>query len=134
MQELRALDDVCHLVKTTCSTIRLEILYELARAPLCVGALASRLELDRRHVSMHLGVLSKAGLVTAEEEGTRRRYSLTRYVAVHDEGAERQWRLTSTGGVSVSIALRRFDESGSSSDGEAPSQTDQTPQGAHRPR
>jgi DNA-binding transcriptional ArsR family regulator len=52
------------------------ILERLARGPLPVGKLASRLTVTRPAVSQHLKVLKDAGLVTRRAVGTRRLYSI----------------------------------------------------------
>lgn len=48
----------------------------VARAPSAVGQLAEALPVSRPAVSQHLKVLSDAGLIKAEAQGTRRIYSL----------------------------------------------------------
>lgn len=55
---------------------RRAIVASLAEHPLAVGELAARLPISRPAVSQHLRVLKDAGLVTAEERGTRRVYRL----------------------------------------------------------
>jgi DNA-binding transcriptional ArsR family regulator len=52
------------------------IFERLARGPLPVGKLASRLTVTRPAVSQHLKVLKDAGLVTWRAVGTRRLYSV----------------------------------------------------------
>ena len=52
-----------------------QIIFErLARRPLSVGKLAAGMSVSRPAVSQHLKVLKTAGLVTDEQEGTRRIY------------------------------------------------------------
>ena len=53
---------------------RREIFERLARRPMSVGKLASRLTVTRPAVSQHLKVLRGAGLVTERQEGTRHVY------------------------------------------------------------
>lgn len=55
---------------------RREILIELRRAPLPVGALAMRFSVSRPAISRHLRVLQDAGLVTPEERGTQNVYAV----------------------------------------------------------
>lgn len=101
------IDSVCDLAKVACSAIRLEILAELAQQPQFVSVLADRLDLDRRHVSVHLKVLAGAGLVCAEESGRTRRYALTPMVSVIDEGSLRTWVLNGKSETALTIATRR---------------------------
>jgi len=58
------------------SDSRLRILQALRRGPLCVGALANRLEMTQSAVSQHLTVLRSAGLVTSDKRGTFVHYAL----------------------------------------------------------
>jgi DNA-binding transcriptional ArsR family regulator len=55
---------------------RREIFERLARKPAAVGKLAARLTVSRPAVSQHLKVLKDAGLVTVDEQGTRRVYRI----------------------------------------------------------
>ncbi len=55
---------------------RREILTALADTPMPVGELANRLPISRPAVSQHLKLLKDAGVVTDEERGTRRVYSV----------------------------------------------------------
>lgn len=55
---------------------RRAIFERLADGPRAVGELARELPVSRPAVSQHLKVLKEAGLVTACQEGTRRRYQL----------------------------------------------------------
>lgn len=48
----------------------------VAKKPASVGRLAAGLSVSRPAVSQHLKVLSRAGLVTHEQEGTRRMYRI----------------------------------------------------------
>lgn len=55
---------------------RRAIVDSLRKAPQSVGVLAERFPISRPAVSQHLRVLSDAGLVLAEAQGTRRMYRL----------------------------------------------------------
>ena len=55
---------------------RRQIFERLARKPLAVGAIAEELPVSRPAVSQHLKILTEAGLVTHERDGTRRLYRL----------------------------------------------------------
>jgi DNA-binding transcriptional ArsR family regulator len=55
---------------------RRAIMAQLEAGPHTVGQLASHLPVGRPAVSQHLKVLAAAGLVRAEQEGTRRIYHL----------------------------------------------------------
>ncbi len=55
---------------------RRAIFERLRNGPLAVGRLAAGLDVSRPAVSQHLKVLSDAGLVRAEREGTRRIYRI----------------------------------------------------------
>jgi DNA-binding transcriptional ArsR family regulator len=55
---------------------RQAIVERLAAGPMAVGELALVLPISRPAVSQHLRVLQHAGLVTAQQDGTRRRYAL----------------------------------------------------------
>jgi len=55
---------------------RRRVFESLRAGPLPVGALASRLPVSRPAVSQHLKVLSDAGLVTMQAQGTRRLYAI----------------------------------------------------------
>jgi DNA-binding transcriptional ArsR family regulator len=55
---------------------RRQIFERLARKPCSVGALADELPVSRPAVSQHLKVLTAAGLVTHERDGTKRHYRL----------------------------------------------------------
>ena len=56
--------------------IRREILIELRRGPMPVGALAERFSISRPAVSRHLRVLQDAGLVVQNERGTQNIYAV----------------------------------------------------------
>ncbi len=57
---------------------RWEIAELLSRKPLSVQQIADRLPISRPAVSRHLSVLSRAGLVSDEQVGSRRVYRLDR--------------------------------------------------------
>lgn len=52
------------------------VLAALRAGPLPVGALAAALPVSRPAVSQHLRVMSDAGLLTVQSEGTRRIYAI----------------------------------------------------------
>jgi DNA-binding transcriptional ArsR family regulator len=56
--------------------IRREILIELRRTPMPVGALAERFSISRPAISRHLRVLQDAGLVIPNGRGTQNIYSI----------------------------------------------------------
>jgi DNA-binding transcriptional ArsR family regulator len=56
--------------------VRREILIELRRTPMPVGALAERFSVSRPAISRHLRVLQDAGLVTPSERGTQNVYAI----------------------------------------------------------
>jgi DNA-binding transcriptional ArsR family regulator len=56
--------------------MRRAILQELRAEPLAVGEIADRLPVSRPAISRHLKILEEAGLVQAEEQGTRNVYSV----------------------------------------------------------
>jgi DNA-binding transcriptional ArsR family regulator len=56
--------------------IRREILLELRREPLPVGAIADRFSVSRPAISRHLRVLQDAGLVEAHERGAQNIYAI----------------------------------------------------------
>ena len=63
---------------------RLGILAQLRSGPLCVGALAARLDVTQSAVSQHLRILKDAGFVSAERRGYFVHYRL-------NETAVRDW-------------------------------------------
>ena len=65
------------VLKTLASPRRLEILHELARGPIEVGRLATRIGATQPNVSQHLAVLRSAGIVEAERDGREVRYRLS---------------------------------------------------------
>ena len=56
--------------------VRREILIELRRTPMPVGALAERFSISRPAVSRHLRVLQDAGLVLPSERGAQNIYAI----------------------------------------------------------
>jgi DNA-binding transcriptional ArsR family regulator len=56
--------------------VRREILIELRRTPMPVGALAERFSISRPAVSRHLRVLQDAGLVVPSERGAQNIYAI----------------------------------------------------------
>jgi DNA-binding transcriptional ArsR family regulator len=65
-----------HALDALGNPLRRAILHELRAAPLSVGEIADRLPVSRPAVSRHLRVLEDAGLVLAQQEGTRNLYSV----------------------------------------------------------
>ncbi len=55
---------------------RREVFERLRHGPSAVGRLASGMPVSRPAVSQHLRVLKEAGLVTEEQDGTRRIYRI----------------------------------------------------------
>ena len=53
---------------------RRRILQLLAHGPLYAGDIAARFDVTRSAISQHLGVLTEAGLVSAEQQGRQRLY------------------------------------------------------------
>lgn len=73
------MDDSEHLArifKALSADSRIQILLHLKEGMLCVGALASRLEMSPSAVSQHLRVLRDADLVVPEKEGYYVHYRL----------------------------------------------------------
>jgi DNA-binding transcriptional ArsR family regulator len=56
--------------------LRREILIELRRAPMPVGAIADRFSVSRPAISRHLRVLQDAGLVVSNERGAQNIYAI----------------------------------------------------------
>jgi len=57
---------------------RREVIRRLSQdGPVTVSDLARRLPVTRQAVAKHLAALDEAGLISAEQEGRRRRYQLT---------------------------------------------------------
>ena len=65
----------------------MRILRELAERPLCVGALAMRLETTQSTVSQHLAVLRNAGLVQSDKQGSFVHYRLAEGAREHCRAA-----------------------------------------------
>jgi DNA-binding transcriptional ArsR family regulator len=55
---------------------RRAIFERVAKRPMPVGKIAAGLDISRPAVSQHLKVLKEAGLVTDEQQGTRRLYRI----------------------------------------------------------
>jgi DNA-binding transcriptional ArsR family regulator len=53
---------------------RRRILQLLAHGPMYAGDIAARFDVTRSAISQHLGVLTEAGLVSAEQQGRQRLY------------------------------------------------------------
>lgn len=66
---------------------RRKVFERLGRGPSPVGRLAEGLPVSRPAVSQHLKVLKEAGLVSEEQDGTRRIYRID----PHGLGQLRQW-------------------------------------------
>jgi DNA-binding transcriptional ArsR family regulator len=67
---------LAHAFTALADPTRREIFERIAERPRAVGELAEELPVSRPAVSQHLKVLSRAGLVTAHADGTRRIYAL----------------------------------------------------------
>jgi DNA-binding transcriptional ArsR family regulator len=71
---------------------RRAVFEKLARRPLPVGKIASGLDISRPAVSQHLKVLKEAGLVTDQQQGTRRVYQIDpRGIVAMREYLDRFW-------------------------------------------
>lgn len=70
------IDAQVQLLKTIADVTRLRILGLLAEAPRTGRELADALGLSAATVSHHMGKLTEVGIVSAQVDGTRRRYSL----------------------------------------------------------
>lgn len=68
--------DSADLFSALGSDTRVRMLQELRGRPLCVGALAMRLELTQSAISQHLRILRNAGLVESDKRGSYVHYSL----------------------------------------------------------
>jgi ArsR family transcriptional regulator, arsenate/arsenite/antimonite-responsive transcriptional repressor len=71
------------MFKVLAVTPRVRIIQLLKQRPLCVGALAVRLDITPGAVSQHLQVLRKAGLVKAEKCGYFMHYQLNQETLSH---------------------------------------------------
>lgn len=77
MLERENIEELARLFGALGSDTRIRILQELGDKPLCVGALAMRLEMTQSAISQHLTVLRHAGLVESDKRGSFVHYSLT---------------------------------------------------------
>ena len=78
-------EELAQLCKTLSVDTRIRILQLLQEHPLCVNALAARLDVTHSAVSQHLRILRTAGLVCCEKRGYWVHYSL-------DEAGLGRWR------------------------------------------
>jgi DNA-binding transcriptional ArsR family regulator len=69
---------VARIFKVLSSQTRVCILQLLKQRPLCVGALAARLEVSSAAVSQHLRILRDADLVVPDRRGSYVHYRLNR--------------------------------------------------------
>ena len=65
------------IIKALAHPARLLLMNLLAKGPVCVCELTAAVGYDISTVSLHLAVLKRAGLVTAEKNGNKVFYSLT---------------------------------------------------------
>ena len=72
--------DSLPILKALADESRLRIIDLLLTHDLCVGALASRLDISKAAVSQHLQILRKAGLVKGEKRGYWTHYMVQRNV------------------------------------------------------
>lgn len=72
----RTTDDLARLLRVLAVGTRLRIVQILQGRALCVGALASRLDVTQGAVSQHLRMMRDAGLVIGEKHGYYVRYRL----------------------------------------------------------
>ena len=77
------MNDTVSILKALADESRLRIIDLLLTHDLCVGALASRLDISKAAVSQHLQILRRAGLVKGEKRGYWTHYSVERSV-LHD--------------------------------------------------
>lgn len=77
------MNDFVSILKALADESRLRIVNLLLTHDLCVGALASHLDISKAAVSQHLQILRKAGLVKGEKRGYWTHYSVERS-ALHD--------------------------------------------------
>ena len=70
------MEDIVEVLGALSSEPRLRIIQALKEKPLCVNALARRLEMRQSAISQHLRVLRSAGLVKSEKKGYWVHYSL----------------------------------------------------------
>lgn len=64
------------------SKARLEILHKLTRRDMYVSEIMDQVGLDGKTAKHHLDILEKEGLVSSEEKGRRKYYSLEKKVVV----------------------------------------------------
>ncbi len=74
------MDDFISILKALADESRLRIINVLLTHDLCVGALASRLDISKAAVSQHPQILRKVGLVKGEKRGYWTHYSVERRV------------------------------------------------------
>lgn len=77
--------ELAQVCKTLSVDTRIRILQLLGEHPLCVNALAARLDVTHSAVSQHLRILRTAGLVCCEKRGYWVHYSL-------NEAGLQHWR------------------------------------------
>lgn len=70
--------ELARIFKALSAEARVRILQLLRDQPLCVGALAARLDITQGAVSQHLRVLRDLNVVTAEKRGYYVHYQLNR--------------------------------------------------------
>jgi DNA-binding transcriptional ArsR family regulator len=70
------IDELVRVCRALAAEARVRILTHLRAGPLCVCALAARLNMTQSAVSQHLRVLRDAGLVTAARQGFFTHYCL----------------------------------------------------------
>jgi len=70
------MEDTVKVLKALSNDTRLKIVQILSKQPLCVNALAYRLDMSQPAVSQHLKVLENAGLVKGNKHGYWVHYSL----------------------------------------------------------
>ena len=70
------MEDTVKVLKALSNDTRLQIVQILSKQPLCVNALAHKLDMSQPAVSQHLKVLENAGLVEGDKRGYWVHYSL----------------------------------------------------------
>ena len=73
----KSVEEAVEVFGALASETRIRILQELGEKTLCVGALATRLEMTQSAVSQHLQVMRRARLVEADKRGSFVHYRLT---------------------------------------------------------
>jgi DNA-binding transcriptional ArsR family regulator len=81
---MKPAQDVARICKVLSVETRVRILELLREHPICVGALAARLDVTQGAVSQHLRILRDAGLVEPDRRGYYVHYAL-------NEDAVREW-------------------------------------------